>query len=506
MLELVTSHLWSLIRTNGPPEEVEEAAAALTVTNPAYFQAMKRRFFSVSKKISFFKEGMNTFPTGLVPLLTRRLEAKGIKLECVSSDLAPIPAKRRPKVGMFEGITLNEEQMRVVNAMLDAPVPRGYLKAHPNFGKTEVMFAIYFCLRPCLAFLIVTRSGLKEQAMKRCLTRLGEEPYVLGVSKGPLPKKGLIISTYHTLHGLLYGRAARRNREAKAPDQQLLALAQKADVVFGDEIHRSTAPMYSESLQAIEADRRYGFSATPMKSNNAVRNMMVRGWIGEQLCQVNLKKQVEKGRLAKAHVFFRTIGKGDPVAFSEMLNYHHAFMRAYMTYKPFLKHVLRDALWFYKHDLPCVILVDWVKPVATFHRLLSRMMPQAHVEMMHGELTPAEREAVKQRFEQGISKVLVATTGVLGEGEDLQKVSGLVLACPGRDPGVLYQRIGRGLRIKLGRANVLYVVSYLNLRHRYFVGHAKEHLKYYETHQQLYELHGESPLEVVDAPHGEHRE
>lgn len=505
MLQLVVGHVWSLIREDsGTPEEIEAAAAVLTVTNPFYFQAMKRKLFGVAKKISFFQKG-NLFPTGLVPLLRRKLAAQKIETEIVSTSLDPIPVRRRPKPGMFEEITLNDEQCRVIQELIEAEVPRGYLKAHPGFGKTEVILALYKCFRPCLAVFIVTRSGLREEAFKRCIKRLGEEPYILGHSKGPIPKKGLIVTTYHTLHSHLYGRRPSKRSAGTPPNAETVKAMENTQLLLADEIHRASGTQYQDCLKMIFANRRYGFSATPMKANNAVRNMAVRAWIGEKLAEVHLKGQVEKGRVAKAHVFFRSVGKDDPVEFSEMLGYHSAFMRAYMHYKPFLKRVLQDVRWFHGQDLPCLVITDWWQPGETFRRLISRIIPEDEVRFIHGEVKIPDRNAIKEAFSEGKVKVLVATSGVFGEGEDLPSIGSIVMACPGRDPGVLYQRIGRGIRVKLGKTNVLYVTVYLNRRHKYFLGHAKEQLKYFARNKDLYVLHGDSPLEVVRGEIGERR-
>ena len=315
----------------------------------------------------------------------------------------------------------------------------------------------------------------------------------------------MIVTTYHTLHSHLYGRRSTKRSSGSPANAETIGAMERVDVLFADEVHRASSPSYQACLEKIYANRRYGFSATPMKANNSVRNMAVRAWIGPKLHEIRLKGQVEKGRVAKAHVFFRSIGKNDPVDFSEMLGYHSAFTRAYMHYRPFLKQVIRDVHWFYQHDLPCLVLVDWREPGELFRRLLSRIIPADEIRFIHGDVKIPDRDTVKEEFTAGTVKVLIATSGVFGEGEDLPSIGSLVMACPGRDPGVLYQRIGRGIRVKMGKVNVLYVTVYLNRRHRYFVGHAKEQLKYFARNKDLYVTHGLAPLEVVDGEIGERR-
>lgn len=492
MITLTVSHVWSML-TGGTEDEQETAAEVLTVTNPNYYQASKRNIFGVPPRICFFAG--NIFPTGLLPALCKGLEKNKIRWKITKSDINPCPIRQEPFPEMLQGIELRDTQMQSLEALLHADPPRGYLKAHPGFGKTEVIFALYACFRPCLAMLIVTRSGLRSQAFTRCVARLGEEPYILGTTKGPIPEKGLIVSTYHTLHNKLYGKRPTRKRAGLQPCKMTQKAMGSVDLLLGDEIHRSPSPQYSACLEIIQADRRYGFSATPLKKGNAVRNMRMRGWFGEKLHEVKRKEQIEQGRIARAHVFVRNVGKGSRVEFDSLLGYHAAFTQAYMCYPPFLQQVLEDVLWFYSHNLPCLVLVDWTTPGLRFFELFKKHIPGNHIEFVHGSTPTRKRNQTKTRFLSGDTKVLIATP-IFSEGEDLPNVCALVMACPGRDPDALYQKIGRGLRPKDG-VNILYVVVYFNRRHRFFIGHAKAQIQYFGRNQDLYTIHGTVPLEVL---------
>ena len=487
MLEVIQDHVWSVIRPGAPPHEMQAAVDALTVTNPAYWQAKKRGWHSVDKKISLFKGSL--FHTGLLPRLTKALKKQKIELQIVKTSVKPIPMQRLPHPQMFDGIELNEEQFRCLSAMVEAD--RGYLSAHPGFGKTEIIFAIYECFRPCSALFIVTRAGLKEQAFKRCVKRLGEEPYVIGQSKGPIPKQGLIIATYHTLYLRLFGQPA--GKKAAIPVDQAVVKAMKGvDLFMGDEIHRGPGKRYAACLEFLEADRRYGFSATPLSSKDALRNMILRGLVGEQIVKANRKKQLAAKRIPKTYVLTRTLGASDTSMFATPLSYQDAFTRAYLWHRPFLKAVLKDVRDSYEAGLPCLVQVDWHEPGELLYKLLQKYIPAEHVDFLTGKVPAPKREPRKEAFIAGETKVMVATP-IFSEGEDLPNIASIVLACPGRDPNVLYQRAGRGFRPK----DHLFMFIYWNLRHRYFKGHCKAQKNYFERNKDLYVLLEEARLETA---------
>lgn len=164
-----------------------------------------------------------------------------------------------------------------------------------------------------------------------------------------------------------------------------------------------------------------------------------------------------------------------------------------MDYRPFLRQVLKDVKWFYDQGLPTLVQVDWFEPGALFYRLLANLLPADEVDFLHGGISAKKREPRKEAFISGDTKVIVATP-VLSEGTDLPNIGAIALACPGRDPNVIYQRAGRGFRPK----DHLYMTVYWNRRHRYFVGHAKAQLEYFQKNKDLYELYIDEPLRRID--------
>ena len=78
------------------------------------------------------------------------------------------------------------------------------------------------------------------------------------------------------------------------------------------------------------------------------------------------------------------------------------------------------------------------------------------VEVVTGSVVAKKRAAIIDRFESGGINVLVATD-LFGEGFDMPKIDGLVMAQMGKSITKVYQYIGRSLRPSQGKDHALIV-------------------------------------------------
>jgi superfamily II DNA or RNA helicase len=83
-------------------------------------------------------------------------------------------------------------------------------------------------------------------------------------------------------------------------------------------------------------------------------------------------------------------------------------------------------------------------------------------EMLHGDMTTKERQAVVRALNAGAVKVLVATGQLIGEGFDCKQLSTLFLATPIKFNGRLVQYLGRVLRPAPGKDKAT-VYDYVDL-------------------------------------------
>jgi superfamily II DNA or RNA helicase len=73
-------------------------------------------------------------------------------------------------------------------------------------------------------------------------------------------------------------------------------------------------------------------------------------------------------------------------------------------------------------------------------------------ELLTGDLSDVQRQAVLDRLNQGNVKVLVATGQLIGEGFDHQDLSSLFLVTPIKFSGRVMQYLGRVLRPAPGKS------------------------------------------------------
>ena len=85
-------------------------------------------------------------------------------------------------------------------------------------------------------------------------------------------------------------------------------------------------------------------------------------------------------------------------------------------------------------------------------RLLLRYRHKVSSELLTGDLSIIQRQAVLERLNQGDVKVLLATGQLIGEGFDRQDLSPLFLATPIKFSGRVIQYLGRVLRPAPGKS------------------------------------------------------
>ena len=74
-----------------------------------------------------------------------------------------------------------------------------------------------------------------------------------------------------------------------------------------------------------------------------------------------------------------------------------------------------------------------------------------HAELLTGDINGKEREAIVDRLNNGLVKVLIATGQLIGEGFDCKGLSTLFLTTPIKFNGRVIQYLGRVLRPAPGK-------------------------------------------------------
>jgi hypothetical protein len=101
----------------------------------------------------------------------------------------------------------------------------------------------------------------------------------------------------------------------------------------------------------------------------------------------------------------------------------------------------------YRPDVSTVLFAPLVRSAEAFAAAFNEAGVKA--EVVHGKLAPAERKAILDRYEQGITTV-VCNAMVLTEGWDSPRTMCVIVARPTQSVPLFMQMVGRGVRPWLG--------------------------------------------------------
>lgn len=214
-----------------------------------------------------------------------------------------------------------------------------------------------------------------------------------------------------------------------------------------DEAHHAGAERTFEALDALEADRVYGFTATPQRGDDG--DDLMHSLFGPEECQVNL------GAGVLAPLFYRILETGIYFDFPDwakgedyLRNYHTTRIK-----KEIAQHPLRNGF---------IVRLAQLRPEAT----LVLMEQKAHAEelaMMHGSgalwchggLSKKKRHAMLSELKHERHFTLYATAKTLGEGVDIPTLQNLIVASPFKSSVRAIQAAGRTLRVSEGKQRAL---------------------------------------------------
>ena len=116
-------------------------------------------------------------------------------------------------------------------------------------------------------------------------------------------------------------------------------------------------------------------------------------------------------------------------------------------------------------------------------RLLEKMLKRPFI---YGADDEAARQKVVTEFKRNNRSTMIAST-IFDQGIDIPEIDALVIAGGGKSPVSTIQRIGRGMRPKVGKPNVLYVLDFADYGNKYLLKHTKERFSEY-TDQECYDI------------------
>jgi superfamily II DNA or RNA helicase len=275
------------------------------------------------------------------------------------------------------------------------------------------------------ALIIVHTKELAAQWIERIGTYLGIPPAECGLIAGGRMKIGPKMTV--------------------ALVQSLYKCAEEASehvgFVVADECHRCPSRTFTEAVASFDAKFMLGLSATPWRRDNLSR--LIFWHLGDVHHEVDKADLVAAGEVLPAEVVVRETRfkpYHDPISeYSKMLSELTADTERNLLIAQDVAREVRESRGI------SLVLSDRRVHCENLQALL-RYRFKTDAELMIGDMPIHERQAVVERLNAGLARVVIATGQLIGEGFDCRNLTTLFLATPIRFSGRVLQYLGRVLR------------------------------------------------------------
>jgi superfamily II DNA or RNA helicase len=195
---------------------------------------------------------------------------------------------------------------------------------------------------------------------------------------------------------------------------------------------------------------------------------------------VRVKKLINDGSIAAPKIVFVPIhkavaGKTSKLyddAISVSLDWHGVYQQGVVQNEYRNREAIRLAQ---KAKAPTLVLVKHVSHIKALREIAKEI--GFKVSMIHGQLPDERQKRTLRRLKKGKIGCLIATTELLGEGNDIPNINSIVICTGGKSPIQTIQQIGRGSRTDGGKKVDFEVYDFNDLTHRYLKKHSKARMK-----------------------------
>lgn len=395
--------------TASQEKELRELLSYSLDAKYAYF----RGSFRPRKRCLLSKKG--DFPTGLLP---RVLEfAKIYKI--VGHVTRPLPVPKI-NVGVFK-VKPYQEQLEAAD--LAVKLGRGIISACTGSGKSLIIALIASRLH-LNTLVVVPTLELKQQLMASLLEVFGTLEYLTieNIDSSNLEKEG-----YY-------------------------------DCLIIDEAHHVAAKTYQKLNKTVWTSiyHRFFLTATPFR-NQTEETLLFESIAGQVIYKLSYKDAVSKGYIVPLEAYYYEVPKVSTNAFT----WAEVYSELVVNNEPKNDLIAALGLRLNKAGIPGLILVKEVK-----HGDL--LLKKTGLFFING--SDEESRKYLKEFNKGLIKVLIGTTGILGEGVDTKPCEYVIIAGLGKAKSAFMQAVGRALRKYPGKQSAK-VIIIKDRSHKYLARH-----------------------------------
>lgn len=393
----------------------------------------------------------NTFPTGLLDRVLLFMNSEELDYEIQDTRIYPIGKK----LSLFLEFDPYEHQR--VGLAIALEKRRGIFAIATAGGKTElaIMIASSFGLQ---TIFVTHLKGLLHQTKERFENALGIPIGIVG--DGIMDPKKITIASIKTLLRM----------------KQIPQWVKNVNVLICDEVHHLTSPSWVSVMQKIPAVYRFGLSGTiDLKGNG----MLLEAYTGPILQKIDVQDLKKNDIINTFSVKLVEIKKPMVEGYTYSVSYKKGIVE-----NKYRNGLIIKLIKYYaevKGD-PVLVLFRLVNHGKLLSKLLCTDGVKHH--MLYQKSKTEERKLAKVEMDSGKCNVIVASS-IFDEGEDLPKVSVLILAggeTGGTDGRKLLQRIGRVLRKSEGK-NKSVIIDFNDKTNPYLRNHSIKRIAIYKKNK-----------------------
>lgn len=394
-----------------------------------------------------------------------------------------------------------------------------------NSGKTEDIFATASYLwdaRSWRSLILEPTKGLMRQTYERARVYFDDWITVGMAGDGERIEGNILIATAQTMQ---HWKPTRTKRGIQPAEAWLREVLKGYEVLFLDECHRASSPMWYDIAMNSGALCRYGFSGTPIKDSQ-IDDMKLIGATGPIIFDVGATKLIDQGLAAKPKILMvmspnasgpsienevedefeeeverlrleaeKKKSRKEPATPSK---YRLAYRRGIIRNEIHNRAVVRGAQWMVDQGRKTLLLCRYKE----HFNALAEMLEADGTKFIGvwGKTDNSDRDHAKEAM--GSGKVsLVLATGIWDEGEDIPGVDGIVLAEGVKATTNSRQRVGRGMR---GDTEDVWVLDFVPTCYKTLREHAAQRAEAWEGEEYEVLVWTEWPEDgdVLELPFG----
>jgi superfamily II DNA or RNA helicase len=392
----------------------------LSFPNPAYGEAQKfgRSTFRIPETISAISKDSTgiSMPRGFASKLVTILKKHKCQFNIRDGT------RVLPEVDIQFTGKLRDYQVRAVDEL--AGKRHGTLEASTGSGKTVMALALAAKRRQ--PTIIVVHTKLLFTQWLKAITNF---------TNVPLKEIGIITGSRKKRIGTRFTVAM-----AQTLVKNLTLVTPSTGYLIVDECHRTPSTTFTKIVTGFNCRYLTGLSATQWRRDKL--DPLIFWYLGDKSHQTNKNELEAKGHILQAEIIWHDTDYNTDLDASE----EYTTMLSELCEDEDRNELITDTIEeeLYKVSGLILVLSDRRSHVETLATMLAEINVSA--EILLGGTGVKETQRVKDALHSRASRVLIATSNLIGEGFDMPALESLFLTTPIGFDGRLIQYLGRVLR------------------------------------------------------------